>query len=305
MALLVVGSVAYDSVETPYDRVEDALGGSATFFSAAASFFTPVHLVAVVGSDFQTAQVDFLRERGVDFSGLTIEEGKTFRWKGRYLENMVDRETIETQLNVFQDFNPILPASFCDDATVFLANIGPELQYHVVRQMHRPQFIAMDTMNYWIQGAPQELRRTLATVDALLINDSEVRELSGETSLLKGVKKIQTMGPKTLVVKKGENGAMLFHESDLFVCPAFPVDRVFDPTGAGDTFAGGFMGTISMKNDFSVATLRQAMVFATALASFAVEGFGVDRLRTLQKAAINQRVQRLYEMTHFELESLS
>ncbi|MBN1542765.1 sugar kinase [candidate division KSB1 bacterium] len=304
MSVLVVGSMAYDSVETPYARVENALGGSATFFSAAASFFTPVHLVAVVGEDFNTAEIDFLVQRGVSLDGLTVEKGKTFRWKGRYLANMIDRETLDTQLNVFENFNPNLPESYRDDQVVFLANIHPELQHHVAQQVRNARFVAMDTMNFWISGTPESLRRTLTVADALMINDSEVRDLSGDSNLLTGAQKIQAMGPRTLIIKKGEHGALLIHESSLFSCPAFPVTEVFDPTGAGDTFAGGFMGYLAMKNDFSAETMRTAMVFATALASFSVEGFSVDRLRTIEKADINNRVKRLYEMTRFQIEIL-
>jgi sugar/nucleoside kinase (ribokinase family) len=296
MSLLVVGSMAYDSVETPFETVDEALGGSATFFSAAASYFLPVNLVAVVGDDFDMEVIAFLRDKGVDLSGLIVEAGKTFRWKGRYLENMIDRETIYTHLNVFEKFNPVLPEGYRKSRYVFLANISPDLQYNVIEQIVAPRFVAMDTMNFWISGTPDSLKRTLSVVDALLINDSEVRELSGENNIFTGVRIIQAIGPKTLIIKKGENGALLIHENDRFFCPAYPVEKLSDPTGAGDTFAGGFMGYLAKHDDLSFESLKRAVVFASALASFCVEAFSVDRLKALTASEITGRVRELHSM---------
>lgn len=302
MSLLVVGSVAYDSIETPFDKVEDALGGSATYFSAVASFFTPVNLVAVVGEDYEHDKIAFLKERGVNFDGLKTEPGKTFRWSGRYLENMNDRETIYTHLNVFEHFNPVLPESYKASEYVFLANIGPALQYSVIEQVNRPKFVAMDTMNFWITGTPDDLKKTLARVDALLINDSEVQLLSGESNIFKGAKVIQNMGPKTLIIKKGEHGAILVHENSYFVCPAFPVESLYDPTGAGDTFAGGFMGFLAKKDRVDNDTLRQAVVVGSALASFCVEAFSIDRLKNITAAEINDRINNLLALLQVKQE---
>ncbi len=300
MSLLVVGSVAYDSVETPFDQVDDALGGSATFFSAAASYFVPVNLVAVVGEDFNQDDIAFLKKRNVNFDGLTTEPGETFRWKGKYLENMIDRETIYTHLNVFEKFNPVLPDQYKSSDYVFLANISPDLQLNVVNQVSKPKFVALDTMNYWITGTPDDLKKTLAVVDAVMINDSEVRLLSGESNLFKGAKIVQEMGPKTLIVKKGEHGAILVHNDSYFMCPAIPVTNLFDPTGAGDTFAGGFMGYLAKCGDISEKSLKQAVIAATALASFSVEAFSMDRLKNLSNAEINDRIQQLLTLIKVE-----
>ena len=300
MSVLVVGSMAYDSIETPYDKVDEALGGSATYFSSVASFFTPVNLVAVVGEDFNLNDIDFLRHKGVDLEGLRTEKGKTFRWKGRYLQNMNDRETIYTHLNVFEKFNPVLPEKYRKSDFVFLANIGPDLQYRVIEQIDSPKFVAMDTMNFWITGAPEALQKTLRHVDALLINDSEVLLLSGERNIFKGVRRIQAMGPKTLIVKKGEHGSILFHEDSIFVCPAYPVEELYDPTGAGDTFAGGFMGYLAMKGELTEENLRRGIVVATAAASFCVEDFSVNRLKNISAEQIQARIQELLRMTRID-----
>ena len=300
MSVLVVGSIAYDSIETPTAQIDETLGGSAVYFSAAASYFVPVNLVAVVGEDFRFADISFLQQQGVDLNGITTENGKTFRWKGKYLHDMNDRETIYTELNVFEKFNPILPKNYRDSRFVFLANINPDLQYNVIRQVKNPLFVAMDTMNFWISGTPDELKKTLAVVDALLINDAEVRQLSGVDNLITGARKIQEMGPQTLVVKKGEHGALLVHRNNLFFCPAYPVENLFDPTGAGDTFAGGFMGYLSQAGEINGRTLRRAMVVATAMASFCVEAFSVERLKALSKDRIRDRVLKLTDLTRLE-----
>jgi sugar/nucleoside kinase (ribokinase family) len=298
MSLLVVGSVAYDSIETPFDKVEDALGGSATYFSSVASFFTPVNLVAVVGEDYEHEKIRFLKKRGVNFDGLTTEPGKTFRWSGKYLKNMNDRETIYTHLNVFEKFNPVLPDSYKNSEYVFLANIGPLLQYNVIEQITKPKFVAMDTMNFWITGTPSDLKKTLAKVDALIINDSEVQLLSGEHNIFKGAKVIQNMGPKTLIIKKGEHGAILVNNDSYFMCPAFPVENLFDPTGAGDTFAGGFMGYLAAQDKITDETLRQGIVVGTATASLCVEAFSLDRLVNLKPVEINARVNKLIKLVN-------
>ncbi|HOY45044.1 MAG TPA: PfkB family carbohydrate kinase [bacterium] len=303
MSLLVVGSMAYDDVITPAAEARDALGGSATFFAAAASYFTPVNLVAVVGEDFKHEEIAFLRERGVDLDGLTVEAGKTFRWKGRYLANMNDRETIYTHLNVFERFDPRLPELYRESEFVFLANISPALQHSVISQVHRPKFVAMDTMNFWITGAPDALRETLKLVDALVVNDSEVRELSGEDNLIIASRLVQQMGPRTLIIKKGEHGALMVHGESYFFCPAFPVARLKDPTGAGDTFAGGLMGYLALSGKVTEENLRRAVVFGTALASFAVEDFSCNRLRSLDRKEILGRVDALRAMTRFEKDS--
>ncbi len=300
MSVLVVGSMAYDAIETPHAQLEKSLGGSATYFAAAASYFAPVNLVAVVGEDFDRHDIDFLRVQGVDLTGLTTEAGETFRWKGKYLDDMNERETIYTHLNVFEHFNPVLPDKYKDSEFVFLANIGPDLQHSVISQIRDPKFVAMDTMNFWITRTFASLKRTLALVDALLINDSEVRLLSGLNNIFHGARRIQEMGPKTVVVKKGEHGAILIHGDQYFVCPAFPVKDLIDPTGAGDCFAGGFMGYLSSSEKVDDNALKAAVVFGSALASFCVEDFSVGRLKGLTKGDIAERVAKLHEMTHFE-----
>ena len=299
MSLLVVGSMAYDDIITPVAEAMDSLGGSATYFSAAASYFAPVNLVAVVGDDFDYQEIDFLHQRHVDLEGLESVPGKTFRWKGRYLEDMNDRETIFTHLNVFENFNPRLPEKYRDSRFVFLANISPDLQYNVISQVRQPQFVAMDTMNFWITGAPEDLRRTLQSVDALIVNDSEIKLLSGESNIIKGCQIVQAMGPQTLIIKKGEHGAFMVHGESHFFCPAFPVETLADPTGAGDTFAGGFMGYLALTGSVSEESLRRAVVFGTAMASFVVEDFSVNRMRHLTRSEILQRIRKLRAMTHF------
>jgi sugar/nucleoside kinase (ribokinase family) len=303
MSLLVVGSMAYDDVITPVTEVVDALGGSATFFSAAASYFSPVNLVAVVGEDFKREEIAFLHGRGVDLDGLRTEPGKTFRWKGRYLANMNDRETLFTHLNVFEQFNPELPDKYRASEFVFLANISPELQLNVIAQVHKPRFVAMDTMNFWITGAPAALREILQKVDALVANDSEVKELAGEDNLIRASRIVQEMGPQTLIIKKGEHGALMAHGGTYFYCPAFPVDQLVDPTGAGDTFAGGFMGYLALSGLVNEENLRRAVVFGSALASFVVEDFSCNRMRDLSRREILSRVDALRAMTRFDIDT--
>jgi sugar/nucleoside kinase (ribokinase family) len=300
MSLLVVGSMAYDAIETPYAKIAKALGGSAMFFSAAARYFCPVNLVAVVGDDFAHKDIEFLQQHNVDLDGLTVEKGETFMWSGKYLDNMMDRETIFTRLGVFESFKPVLPAKYVKSEFIFLANIQPSLQQQVVQQVERPKFVAMDTMNYWITGTPDDLRRTLRVVDALTINDSEVRQLSGENNIFTGAKKIQSMGPRTLIIKKGEHGSILIHNDSYFACPALPVENLFDPTGAGDTFAGGFMGYLAQAGVIDEINLRRAIAMGTVMASFCVEQFSADRLKDLKAAEIRERASRLLRLIHLE-----
>jgi len=300
MSLLVVGSMAFDSVKTPYGEREDAIGGSATYFSVSASYFTQVRLVGIVGSDFPQGELDFLADRNVDLAGLERSEGETFRWKGEYGYDLNTAHTLDTQLNVFQDFRPQVPAAFSESEFVFLANIDPELQASVVEQVKSPRLVACDTMNFWIEGKRDELIETFGMVDMVVINEGEVRELSGESNVLKGSRKILEMGPKTLVVKQGEYGALLFQKDSVFSAPGLPLEEIYDPTGAGDTFAGGFMGYISSKGDMSPAALRRAVIFGSVMASFNVESFSYDRLRTLTQSEIEGRYHQFSDLAHFD-----
>ncbi len=300
MSILVVGSVAYDTVETPFGKAERVLGGSASFFSVAASFFTPVRLVAVVGEDFGEAQLTAFRGRQIDLDGLERTAGKTFHWQGKYSYDLNHRDTVCTDLNVFEFFKPRLPQSYRDVENVFLGNIDPELQLDVLQQVARPRLVACDTMNFWIDGKLEALRRTLARVDVLLVNDAEARELSGEWNIVKAARAIRAMGPRTLVVKKGEHGVLMFSDAGSFAAPAYPLEDVFDPTGAGDTFAGGFMGYLAGAADGGEATLRRAIIMGSTLASFCVEAFSLDRLLRLTRPEIDERFRLFKKLTHFE-----
>jgi sugar/nucleoside kinase (ribokinase family) len=300
MSILVVGSVAYDTVETPFGRAERVLGGSASFFSVAASFFTPVNLVGVVGDDFGEAQLAAFRGRPIDLEGLERMDGKTFHWQGKYSYDLNSRDTICTDLNVFEFFEPKIPARYRGSEVVFLGNIDPVLQRGVLEQVERPRIVACDTMNFWISGKAEELRRTLAKVQVLLVNDAEARELSGEWNLVKAARAIREMGPRTVVVKKGEHGVLMFDGEEAFAAPAFPLETVFDPTGAGDTFAGGFLGYLAGCPATDGAALRRAIVMGSTLASFCVEAFSLDRLLTLTRPEIDGRYRRFRELTVFE-----
>jgi len=300
MSVLVVGSAALDSIETPFGIADDALGGSAIYFSSSASFFTPVNVVAVVGQDFPHDQVQYLSDRGVDFSGLVTEDGKTFRWGGKYNLNMNDRDTLFTHLNVFEDFKPVLPDNYKSSPYVFLANIQPQLQLEVLGQMNKPKLVVLDTMNFWIEGALDVLKEALKQVDILIINDSETRQLSGEYNLFKAARIIQSMGPKTIVLKKGEHGAMLITGDDYFWAPAYPLEVLYDPTGAGDTFAGGFLGYIAKTDDISPSNLRKAVIYGSTLASFCVEKFSVERLKELTMSEIAERYKKFVDLTKFD-----
>lgn len=301
MSLLVVGSVAFDSVKTPFGEVENALGGSATFFSTSASYFTKVNLVAVIGQDFPEEHLTFLKSKGVNLDGLQKVDGKTFRWKGEYGYALNEAKTLETHLNVFQSFNPVLPASYRDAEIVFLANIDPDLQYNVLEQVRKPKWVACDTMNYWIEGKKSALLKILKKVDLLLINDGEARQLAGEPNLVNAAKIILNMGPKTLIIKRGEYGALMFNGKTLFAVPAFPLEKIFDPTGAGDTFAGGVMGYLSKTRSFDDHHLRRAIICGSVMASFNVEAFSLDRLRHLSQNEISARSRAFKELTHFEV----
>ena len=300
MDILVIGSVAFDSVETPFGRGDDVLGGSATYFSTSASFFTGVQLVAVVGDDFPEEPKEFLISRGVDLAGLQTRPGETFRWKGRYGYDLNEAQTLETHLNVFETFHPQLPESYRKAEYVFLANIDPELQLEVLNQVERPKLIACDTMNFWIEGKREALVRTLGHVDILVINEAEVRQLADEANLVKASRAVLAMGPKTLVVKRGEYGVLVFTEHSIFSAPAYPLEEVFDPTGAGDTFAGGFMGYLAATNNLSDETIRKATVFGSVMASFTVEDFSLNRLRKLSWSEVEDRFRRFQTLTAFE-----
>lgn len=301
MSLLVVGSVALDSVETPFGRADDVIGGSATFFSAAASLFGPVQVVGVVGDDYPHRDLDFLVARDVDFAGLQRASGESFRWSGRYSFDLGTRETLETKLGVFADFDPAIPDEFRDAEWVFLGNIDPALQLSVLEQIRNPGFVACDTMNFWIEGQRDALVALIGRVDLLLVNDSEARELSGDFNLSRAARWICERGPRYVVIKKGEHGAVLFTPDSTFFAPGFPLEEVFDPTGAGDAFAGGFMGYLAQAGECDDHHLRRAMVYGSAMGSFAVEQFSVDRFRTLTAPEIEDRVRLFREMTEFEI----
>lgn len=302
MSLLVVGSVAFDGLESPYGKVERTLGGAATYFSVAASFFTPVHLVAIVGDDFTDLDAKIFQQRNIDCEGLERAVGKSFFWAGRYSENLNERVTLTTELNVFADFKPKLPERYRDSKYVFLANIAPDLQRDVLQQVKkRPKIAALDTMNYWIERTNADLMETLRHVDILMINDAETRQLSSEHNLLRAAKHIFKLGPSTLVIKRGEYGAMMVDKRGVFCVPAFPLEEPHDPTGAGDSFAGGFMGYLAGAGDKSDASLRRAMVYGSVMGSFTVEKFGLDRLKTLKRSEIHARARHFAKLTQFKL----
>lgn len=301
MDILVVGSVALDTVKTPFGAIQEGLGGSATHFSVAASFFVPPHLVAVVGEDFPQEHLEFLKSRGISLDGLQKKPGRTFRWKGQYSYDLNQAETLETQLNVFQNFYPELPSHFQSKEIVFLANIDPELQSRVIDQCKSPQLIAMDTMNFWIHGKTEELLQTLKRVDLLLINEGEARDLAQEANLAKAARKIRSLGPKTLVIKRGEYGALLFDQEKVFSAPGLPLEDIKDPTGAGDSFAGGFLGYLAKKGKLAHEEFKSACIYGSVLASFNVEEFSLDRLRSLSWKEIEARYQEFKKLTQFEV----
>lgn len=309
MDILVVGSVALDTVETPFGKITEGLGGSATHFSASASFFVPLHLVAVVGEDFPETHLDFLRSRNVSLDGLQRKPGKTFRWAGKYSYDLNSAETLDTQLNVFQHFLPELPAHYRNKEIVFLANIDPELQSRVIDQCAASKLIALDTMNFWIQGKREALIKTLKRVHMLILNEGEARQLAEEANLVKAARKIRSWGPQTVVIKRGEYGALLFHDHEIFSAPALPLEELKDPTGAGDSFAGGFMGYLAKNANYGAGGrvyvptfdhLKKACIFGSVMASFNVEEFSCDRLRRLTEEEIQKRYRQFCDLTHFE-----
>jgi sugar/nucleoside kinase (ribokinase family) len=300
MSILVVGSVAFDSVKTPFGEVDEVLGGSASYFSIAASFFSPVKLVAVVGEDFPPQHLKLFRDFSVDTKGLQQVSGKTFRWKGEYGFALNEATTLETQLNVFESFSPEIPKEYRDCKYVFLGNIDPVLQRKVLEQVNKPKFVACDTMNFWISSKPDELKKTLSLVDILIINDGEARMLANQSNLTKAARLISSWGPKIVVVKKGEYGVAMYTDDSIFGAPAFPLEEVFDPTGAGDTFAGGFVGYLAKVGRLDEDYLRKAVVYGSVMASFDVEEFSLNRLKKLRPSEIRERYRQFKELTHFE-----
>lgn len=302
MGLLVVGSLALDSVETPFDKIKEALGGSATYISLAASYFSgPVELVGVVGSDFPEEYINLLRQRNIDLEGLQIIDGeKTFRWGGKYHYDLNMRDTLYTELNAFQNFNPIIPEKFQKSKYVCLGNIDPVLQMRVLNQMKDPQFVVCDTMNFWIEGMKNDLLALLKRVNVLIINDSEARMLSNEPNLIKASKLIRNLGPEILIIKKGEHGAMLFMGDTIFSAPAYPLEIIFDPTGAGDTFAGGFTGYLYRTRDLSADNLKRAVIYGSSMASFCVEKFSTKALEDLSYLQIQDRFREFKSLSNFD-----
>lgn len=291
MSILVVGSVAYDGIETPFDSIDRTLGGSATYISLSTSYFhRNTRLVGVVGNDFDKQDLDLLKKHDVDLEGLQIDDtGKTFFWKGKYHFDLNTRDTLDTQLNVFANFDPVIPEVYRDARFVCLGNIEPGLQRKVLEQVNDPELVVMDTMNFWIEGAKESLIETLSMVDVLIINDSEARELSGQPNLIIAARDIQAMGPKILIIKKGEHGALLFHKNSVFSAPAYPVEDIYDPTGAGDSFLGGFVGWLSKAGEINEENLRRAVIYGSVMASYCVERFGTIRLQNLSYREITHR----------------
>jgi len=298
--ILVVGSVALDSIKTPFGEAEDAFGGSASYFSLAASYFAPVRLVAVVGSDFPDENRQLLNDRNIDLRGLEVADGETFRWGGVYGSDLNSRETRFTHLNVFEHFHPKVPAEFLKTPFVFLGNIHPALQLEVLDQIEQPKLVALDTMNLWIETAREDLLKVLRSVDLFILNDAEARDLSGAANLVTAGKKLLELGPHTIIIKKGEHGALMLTKDSMFCSVAIPLDDVCDPTGAGDAFAGGVLGYLAAHNSSSAAAMRHAIAYGTVVASYVVQGFSVDRLRTLTRKELDERYDRLRHLTHFE-----
>ncbi|HUQ65682.1 MAG TPA: PfkB family carbohydrate kinase, partial [Flavitalea sp.] len=305
MSLIVVGSMAFDAIETPFGKIDRIVGGSATYVAYTASnFITPVQQVSIIGEDFPAEELHELEERGVDLSGVEKVKGKkSFFWSGRYHLDMNTRDTLITDLNVLADFNPEIPESYQGTEFLMLGNLDPVVQLKVISQLkERPKLIVMDTMNFWMEIAMPKLKEVLLKVDALLVNDSEARQLSGEYSIVKAAKKILKMGPKYLIIKKGEHGALLFHEDQVFFAPALPLEDVFDPTGAGDTFAGGFIGHLARTKDLSFNNMKTAIIVGSAMASFCVEKFGPERLKTLDRTQIDERIRQFVDLVNFDIQ---
>lgn len=299
MSILVVGSVAFDSVKTPFGKEDKILGGSATFFSLAASFFTKVNVVATVGEDFPRKYIDMLRGCGIGLDGLTVSKGKTFHWKGYYDFDLNTAHTISTHLNVFKDFNPIIPENLRNSKIVFLANIDPDLQLRVLKQMKCPKLVAMDTMNYWISSKSKSLKKILHNVDIFLLNDAEARQFSGESNLIKAAQSVIACGPKAVIIKRGEYGVSYFSKHSHFVAPAYLLESIYDPTGAGDTFAGGLMGYLCRGGNINESSIRKGIIYGSVLASFTVEDFSVNRLRRIKMKDIRARYEHFKKITRF------
>ena len=298
--LLVVGSVSLDTVKTPFGESTEVLGGSATYFSTAASFFTSVALIAVVGEDFPQQQIAFLKSRGIDVTGLERRPGATFRWKGEYTHQLNEAHTLDTKLNVFETFRPKIPDAYRSPDVLFLGNIDPELQLDVLQKVECPSLVACDTMNFWINGKREALWKVLEQVDVLIINDGEARALGQDSNLVKVAKQVLSRGPKHLIIKRGEYGVLMFNGNHVFGAPAFPLEDVRDPTGAGDTFAGGFLGYLAATGNRSLDAMKQAIIFGSVMASFTVESFSLDRLRILDYKEVHARFREFKRLTHFE-----
>ena len=299
MSVLVVGSVALDDVEAPAGRVKGVLGGAASYFAVTARYFAPVRVVAVIGNDFPAEHVEWLSSRDIDLEGLSRADGPTFRWGGRYLDSLNERETLFTELGVFEGFRPELPPAYRESDFVFLANIHPALQSNVLSQAERVRFSAMDTMNFWIDTTPEDLARTLSLVDGLVINDEEARQLTGVRNLLQAAGAIRNLGPSTVIIKRGEHGALLFDDEGIFAAPAFPLHDVQDPTGAGDSFAGGFVGALAREGSSTPEAFRRAIIYGSAMASFCVERFSLDRFRDLEIDEVESRFEAFRHLTRF------
>ena len=299
MSILVVGTVALDTIKTPFGKCREILGGSATYFSVSARFFTPVNLVAVIGTDFPRKHTDFLKKIGIGTEGLMREKGKTFRWEGEYSWDFSNPRTIATHLNVLSGFNPRIPKEYKKSPYVFLANVDPDIQRKVLQKLGRPKLVACDTMNYWIDNKKKSLMKLLKDVDIFFLNEAEAKQLTGEASLVKAAKVIRTFGPKRIIIKKGEHGSLLFSEGSIFSTPAYLMESIFDPTGAGDTFAGGVMGYLASCKAVNQTSLRKAIVYGSVMATFAVEDFSLRRLGAIGKRDINRRFKNFRKLTHF------
>ena len=304
MSLVVVGSMAFDAIETPFGKSDKIIGGAGTFIAWCASNFTPVKQISVVGGDFPQAELDALTARSVDLEGVQIKKDeKTFFWSGKYHMDMNSRDTLITELNVLADFKPVVPESYQDCEFLMLGNLAPSVQLSVINQLKtKPKLIVLDTMNFWMEIALDDLKEVISKVDVVMVNDSEARQLSGDYSLVRAAKKIMAMGPKYLVIKKGEHGALLFHEDSVFYAPALPLEDVFDPTGAGDTFAGGFIGHIAKTKDISFDNMKTAIIIGSAMASYCVEKFGTERLRELTKENIETRLKQFVDLVSFDIQ---
>jgi sugar/nucleoside kinase (ribokinase family) len=303
MSLLAVGTVAFDDIETPFGRAEKVVGGAATYITLAASYFAQgLKIVSIIGDDFPEEELDYLRSRGIDLAGLQVMEGqKSFFWAGRYHTNMNERDTLDTQLNVLADFDPVLPENYRQVDYLMLGNLTPSIQRKVIEQLdHRPKLIALDTMNFWMDTAMESLLQVLKMIDVLIVNDEEARQLSGEYSLVKAAEAIHQLGPKYLVIKKGEHGALLFVGDNIFFAPALPLAEVYDPTGAGDTFAGGFIGYLAKTGDLSFENMKRAVIYGSAMASFCVEKFSIERLKGLSNKEIRERIAQFVELVNFD-----